>query len=187
MNTVNIWGNLSLGQHINDLQKHVSFNSRLKLPVEQKHCWDGWPVSGRNVPSGHWSAAAAAWRPGACHGLRHNHSPSLSRSLGKGKEERETPLHNVRVAVRGQVCGGLPQPSPLRGSQNSSSDGQAVQQAPLEDHLAGLPSVITMLTNPRSWHTQSLVHGRHTVSHWAVAQICTVLMIPRQLLKNRKL
>ena len=42
----------------------------LKLPVEQKHCWGGWPASGQNALANHWNAAAAAWRPGAGHGLK---------------------------------------------------------------------------------------------------------------------
>ena len=44
--------------------------NKIKLPVEQKHCWGDWPVSGQNSLANHWNAAAAVQLPEACHGLK---------------------------------------------------------------------------------------------------------------------
>ena len=55
---------------MNNLQKNANINNKVKLPAEQKHCWDDWLASWQNAPANHWNAAVAAWLPEAGRGLK---------------------------------------------------------------------------------------------------------------------
>lgn len=55
------------------LKEYPNFKSKIKLPVERRHCWGDWPVFGQNALANHWNAAAAVWLPRACHGLKSKH------------------------------------------------------------------------------------------------------------------
>lgn len=180
MHTFNILRNLSLGQHINDPRKHVSSKSNLKLPVGQKHCWGDWPVSGRSAPSAHWSVAAAAWRPGACHGLHHNDSPHrLGQGMGPCVWTRDASPQCVWG--RGQLRGVLAQPFTLMWGQWFVLGGASYPESP---SWWGPPCRPPLPSRPKKFvlptpGAPGALWSRQTVAHWAVAQIYTMLMVPR--------